>query len=163
MKLKPITKATKYKRLKKMLMISAAIPGFIVTLMLLALIPGNPLANPITVAVALFFQIGNGAVLLLTLFAIALAFRTPTDPETKSPLFQEVVAAAIANLMPTSLVFVIMDSVTNCPEYQNGTADVCNEGSNIFDLPFTPIAATIYLLAWAFLIFKAIQRKRKSN
>lgn len=163
MKRKPLDKATKYARLKKFLLISAAIPAALLTIFGIAGIFSyfqiTPVANALTIAFAILFQPASGAVLILTIYCIALAFRTPIDPETKTDTFPEVLAAAVANLMPTSLVAVMLESMTSCPEYGK-TVDVCN--SNIFATPYTPIAATIYLAAWIFIAYRKVT-KRKSN
>ena len=163
MKRKPLDKATKYARLQKFLLISAAIPAGLLTLFGIAALFNyfqlTPVANALTIAFAILFQPASGAVLILTIYCIALAFRTPTDPETKTDKLPEVIAAAIANLTPTTLVFVLLDSMTNCPEYGK-TVDVCN--SNVFDSWFTPIAAIIYLAAWIFIGYRKFT-SRKSN
>ena len=155
MKRKPLDKATKYARLKKFLLISAAIPAALLTLFgiagLFSYFQLTPVANALTIAFAILFQPASGVVLILTIYCIALAFRTPIDPETKTDKLPEVIAAAVANLMPTTLVFVLLDSMTNCPEYGK-TVDVCN--SNVFDTWFTPIAAVIYLAAWIFIGYR---------
>jgi hypothetical protein len=158
-KRKPLDKATKYARLKKFLMISAAIPAALLTLFGIAGIFSffklTAVANALTIAFAILFQPASGAVLILTIYCIALAFRTPIDPETKSDQLPVVIAAAVANLMPTSLVMVLLEAMTSCPEYGK-TVDVCN--SNIFDSLYTPIAATIYLAAWIFIAYKKFNK-----
>jgi hypothetical protein len=162
-KRKPLDKATKYARLKKFLMISAAIPAALLTLFGIAGIFSffklSEVANALTIAFAILFQPASGAVLILTIYCIALAFRTPIDPETQSDQLPVVIAAAVANLMPTSLVMVLLEGMTSCPEYGK-TVDVCN--SNIFDSLYTPIAATIYLAAWIFIAYRKF-KKGKPN
>lgn len=157
MKRKPLDKATKYARLKKFLLISAAIPAALLTLFGIAGIFSyfqiTPVANALTIAFAILFQPASGVVLILTIYCIALAFRTPIDPETKSDKFPEVIAAAVANLIPTTLVAVMLESMTSCPEYGK-TVDACN--TNIFATPYTPIAAIIYLGAWIFIGYRKI-------
>jgi hypothetical protein len=154
-KRKPLDKATKYARLKKFLLISAAIPAALLTLFGIAGIFSYfqiaPVANALTIAFAILFQPASGVVLILTIYCIAFAFRTPIDPETKTDQLPEVIAAAVANLMPTTLVAAMLESMTSCPEYGK-TVDVCN--TNIFATPYTPIAAIVYLAAWIFIGYR---------
>ena len=139
----------KFNRIRKLSLFVAAIPGFVLTPLFLALglyaigfhdqLAGLIL-NPLTMVT--FASLMPGAIIMVTLvvFAVITAFRKPTDPTTPAPKPHriQIALAVVTSAMPVIAFVAIFLTAF----------DECIQNCFIFSSPVVQTAGAIYLALW---------------